>query len=90
MAYSPLARGEVFDVPELRAIAEKHDVSEAQVSLAWLREKGITAIPKATGANHIENNWSSLGLELDDDDIGKLDDIDRQERYVDPEFAPWN
>ena len=45
VAYSPLARGDVFDVPEIRGVAEKHGVSEAQVSLAWLREKGVTAIP---------------------------------------------
>jgi 2,5-diketo-D-gluconate reductase B len=34
VAYSPLARGKVFDVPELQEIAEKHDASAAQVSLA--------------------------------------------------------
>ncbi len=88
VAYSPLARGEVFDVPELQAIAEKHGVSEAQVSLAWLREKGITAIPKATGADHIEDNWASLGLELDAADVAEIDAIDREDRQVHPDFAP--
>ena len=88
VAYSPLARGEVFDVPELQAVAEKHGVSEAQVSLAWLREKGITAIPKATGADHIEDNWASLGLELDETDVAEIDAIDREARQVHPDFAP--
>jgi 2,5-diketo-D-gluconate reductase B len=89
VAYSPLARGEVFDVPEIRAIAEKHGVSEAQVSLAWLRENGVTAIPKATGEDHVRDNWSSRTLELDDEDVSKIDGIDRRERIVDPGFAPW-
>ena len=88
VAYSPLARGEVFDVPELQAIAEKHGASEAQVSLAWLREKGITAIPKATGADHIEDNWASLGLELDEADVAEIDAIDREARQVNPDFGP--
>jgi len=88
VAYSPLARGEVFETPELQEIAEKHGVSEAQVSLAWLREKGITAIPKATGADHIEDNWASLGLELDETDVAEIDAIDREARQVHPDFAP--
>jgi 2,5-diketo-D-gluconate reductase B len=90
VAYSPLARGMVFDVPELTEIADKHDVSEAQVSLAWLREKDIVAIPKATSEAHIRDNWESLALELDDEDIETIDAIDRTNRCVDPDFAPWD
>lgn len=90
VAYSPLARGKVFDQPELQEIAGKHGVSEAQVSLAWLREKGVTAIPKATGEDHIRDNWDSLGLNLDRDDIETIDGIDETTREVDPEFGPWN
>jgi 2,5-diketo-D-gluconate reductase B len=89
VAYSPLARGTVFDVPELNEIAEKHGVSEAQVSLAWLREKGVTAIPKATSEGHIRDNWESRSLALDDADVEKIDAIDRTDRRVDPGFAPW-
>jgi 2,5-diketo-D-gluconate reductase B len=89
VAYSPLARGEVFDVPEIQQVAEKHGVSEAQVSLAWLREKGVTAIPKATSEAHVRDNWASQALELDADDVAKIDGIGRREREVDPSFAPW-
>ena len=89
VAYSPLARGAVFDVPAITEVAEKQDVSPAQVSLAWLREKSVTAIPKATGQAHIRDNWASLALELDDDDVEKIDGVDRRERQVDPDWAPW-
>jgi len=89
VAYSPLARGEVFDVPEIQAVAEKHGVSEAQVSLAWLDEKGVTAIPKATSEAHVRDNWASRTVELDDEDVATIDGIDRRERQVDPSFAPW-
>ncbi len=88
VAYSPLARGEVFDVPELSAIADDHGVSEAQVSLAWLREKGVTAIPKATGEAHIRDNWESLGLSLSEAEVERIDAIDRTDRRVHPDFAP--
>lgn len=90
VAYSPLARGEVFNIPELNEIAEKHDVSEAQVSLAWLMQKdNVVAIPKATGEDHIRDNYEALDLELDEEDIEKIDSIEREEREVDPDFASW-
>ena len=90
VAYSPLARGEVFNVEELNEIAEKHDVSEAQVSLAWLMEKdNVVAIPKATSEEHIKDNFESLDLELDEEDIQKIDSIEREGRMVNPDFAPW-
>ncbi|MFD1644653.1 aldo/keto reductase [Haloarchaeobius litoreus] len=89
VAYSPLARGKVFDVPEIQRIAEKHDASAAAVSLAWLRRKGVTAIPKATSEEHIRDNWASLSVDLDADDVAAIDAIDEREREVDPDFAPW-
>jgi len=90
VAYSPLARGRVFEVPAVGAVAEKHGATGAQVSLAWLREHGVTAIPKATGETHVRENWASLALDLDAEDVDRLDGIDRRERQVDPGFAPWN
>ncbi|AXR82143.1 aldo/keto reductase [Natrarchaeobaculum sulfurireducens] len=90
VAYSPLARGGVFDHPTIQEIAAKHDVSEAQVSLAWLRENDVVAIPKATGVDHIRDNWASLSLELDPEDVAAIEAIDDRERTVDPDFGPWN
>ncbi len=90
VGYSPLARGQVFDQPEIQDVAEKHGVTEAQVSLAWAREKGVTTIPKATGEDHIGDNWASLTVELDREDVNEIDAIDETSREVDPDFAPWN
>ncbi|QGA80501.1 2,5-diketo-D-gluconate reductase B [Candidatus Nanohalobium constans] len=90
VAYSPLARGKVFDIPELNEIADKHGVSEAQVSLAWLMQKdGVVAIPKASSEEHIRDNHEAQDLELDEEDVEKIESIDREEREVDPGFAPW-
>ncbi|MFB6112997.1 MAG: aldo/keto reductase [Halodesulfurarchaeum sp.] len=89
VAYSPLARGAVFDVPEIQSIAEKHGVSEAQISLAWLLEKDVYPIPKATSHDHIADNFASLDVELEEGDIETIDGIERRERQVDPPFAPW-
>jgi 2,5-diketo-D-gluconate reductase B len=91
VAYSPLARGKVFDVPEIQEVAEKHDASPAQVSLAWLLQKeGVAAIPKASSEAHIRDNWGALDLELDDEDVARIESIEERDRQVDPSFAPWN
>jgi len=88
VAYSPLARGDVFDDDVLADVAAAHGVSEAQASLAWLREKGVTAIPKATGADHIDDNRASLDLTLTDEEIERIDGIDAGGRLVNPDFGP--
>ena len=91
VAYSPLGKGEVFDVPEIQTVAAKHDVTPAQISLAWLHSKGcVTPIPKASSRDHMEQNLAALEVELDDDDLEKIDGIDREHRVIDPDHGPWN
>lgn len=91
VAYSPLAKSEVFDVPEITAVADKHNASPAQVSLAWLIAKGTCPIPKARG-DHITDNYGALELvdALDPEDIDRIGSIDRETRLIDPNDAPWN
>ena len=88
VAYGPLGNGEVLDVPELREIADEHDATAAQVSLAWLLERGVHPIPKGTGEDHIRENLNATGLELDTEDLDRIDSIDREERIYDPDYAP--
>ncbi|WP_336034502.1 aldo/keto reductase [Halobacterium yunchengense] len=87
-AYHPLVHGRAFGVPEVRAVADEHGVSEAQVLLAWARAKGVTPIPKATGDEHVRDNYASLGLDLDSEAVARIDGIDDRLRLGDPEFAP--
>jgi len=90
VAYSPVARGDVDDVEALQDVAEKHDATPAQVALAWLREHGVTAIPKASSRDHLRENWLSLDVDLDEEDVAAIDEVGRTERLVDPDAAPWN
>jgi len=90
VAYSPLARGDVFGHEVIGDVADAHDASEAQVSLAWLREHGVTAIPKASSEDHLQDNWASLSLHLTDDELAAVDELAEDDRKVDPDFGPWN
>lgn len=88
VAYAPLGNGRVLDVPELNEIADQYGASPAQVSLAWLEEKGVSPIPKATGRDHLAENWAAGDLELADCDVAKIDAIARSERQYDNPYAP--
>ncbi|WP_144903730.1 aldo/keto reductase [Halobellus captivus] len=91
VAYCPIARNRVAEVEAIIDVAEKHDATPAQVSLAWLRAKGnVTAIPKAASLPHVRENFGSLDVELDDEDVAAIDAIDERHRIVDFEAAPWN
>jgi len=88
VAYSPLARGRVSDIPEVQEVAEKHGASEAQVALAWLMERGAKPIPKSADPSHVRDNYGALELELDDEDVEKVSSTDERGRLIDPGFAP--
>lgn len=88
VAYAPLIQGAVGDVPTLQTIADKHNATEAQVSIAWLHEKGVIPIPKATGPDHLRENLAARTLDLADEDVDAIDALERTERQVDPPFAP--
>jgi 2,5-diketo-D-gluconate reductase B len=91
VADSPLARGNVLDHDVIVDVAEKHDATPARVALAWLISKDpVVAIPKASSEEHIRDNWSAQDLELDPEDLDRIDDIERQERCVDYPEAPWH
>ncbi|GAB3678824.1 aldo/keto reductase [Halopiger thermotolerans] len=91
VAYSPLANGEIVDVPEIQEVAEKHDATPAQVSLAWLLDHdNVAVIPKASSREHLAQNLAAADLELDEEDRELIDSIDRRERHIDPDHGPWN
>ncbi len=89
VAYSPLARTRVLDDPVVVEVAEARGVTPAQVVLAWLMEEPhVVPIPKATGEDHIRENLQAAEVDLGEDDVARLDGIERKQRVVDPGFAP--
>lgn len=91
-AYSPLARGEVVDDDTLRSIAADHGVSAAQVTLRWMLQRpGVVAIPKSGTPERIRSNFDVHSFELSDDEMARIDGLERGARQIDPDFAPdWD
>jgi diketogulonate reductase-like aldo/keto reductase len=74
MAYCPIDQGSLVDHPGLRAIAQRHGATPAQVALAWLMTKpGVVPIPKAVHAVHLRHNWQATRLQLTEQDVADLD-----------------
>jgi len=80
VAYSPLAGGLVFDDPTIRAVAEAHDTTPAAVAIAWVTSyDNVVTIPKASSRGHLAANLAAAELELSDDDIARLEAIEREQ-----------
>lgn len=93
-AYSPLARGDVFDNETIKEIAEKHNVTPAQISLAWiLSDKDRVAIPKTSNPDHLQGNLDAIDVKLSAEEleqIGKLARADGR-KIEHPDYSPvWD
>lgn len=79
MAYSPMGHSraeqkQMFEHPQMKAIAERHNAKPSQIALAWLLQQETIAIPKAASHEHIQDNRAALDIRLTQTD---LEDIDR-------------
>lgn len=77
-AWSPLAggRNDIFNNPALVAIGKKHNKTAAQVSLRWLIQRGIVAIPRTDNPEYMKENIDIFDFELDEADMLKIAGLD--------------
>jgi len=98
-AYSPLgspdrpefSKGKnepiILQDPVIRAIAEKHNVSPAQVLLHWAIECGTSVLCKTVHPTRMAENLSSVdALTFDEDDKLKIAALDKHRRYITGDF----
>jgi len=77
-AYRPLSRGSVEDDATLREIGEAHGKTAAQVALRWLvQQEKVSAIPKATGAEHLAANLDVFDFELSGEEMDRVSALRR-------------
>jgi len=89
-AAAPLARAEVFEDPVLQEIAEEYDRSPAQVALRWAIQNDVVVIPKSSTPEHVRGNADVLDWELDDEDVARLDEVDRDYPVYDERHTSWD
>jgi 2,5-diketo-D-gluconate reductase A len=76
-AYSPLGRGRYLTSETVTRIAERFGRTPAQVLLRWCIQRDIPVIPKSTHRERIAENGQVFDFELTDDDMARLDELDR-------------
>lgn len=74
-AYSPLARGQGLDEPELQEIAKSHGKTPGQVMLRWAIQHGTTPIPKSAHTSRIRENIEVFDFELTQKEMSQLDNL---------------
>lgn len=85
-AWSPLMRGEALSIPLVVELSKKHNVTPAQIILAWDICEGISVIPKSTKRERMEENFASLKVELSKKEVEALNKLHNGiRRYRDPD-----
>lgn len=78
VAYRPLSRGGVEGDGTLREVGEAHGKTAAQVALRWLvQQEKVSAIPKATGEEHLRSNLDVFDFELTQEEMDRVSSLNR-------------
>ena len=87
-AYSPLGSGEHPDNHNLLQdttiieIAEKLNITPAQVVLSWQINRGVAVIPKSVHEARLKENIASVNIALDNEDMKKIESLNKNFRYI--------
>jgi alcohol dehydrogenase (NADP+) len=97
-AYSPLGSGDradalkrpheprLLDDRMILTVAEKHDISAAQVLIAWAIQRDTSVIPKSSDPERLRQNFAAAAIELEEEDMALVDGLDRGYRFIDGSF----
>ena len=92
VAYVPIARGKVPGAEALERIGKAHGKSAAQVSLRYLVQLGLCAIPRTATPAHLKENLDVFDFKLSDAEMAELRKLNATNmRVVNPPHAPvWD
>lgn len=89
-AWSPIMKGRVNHIPVMQALAAKYGKTPVQVVLRWDIQKGVVTIPKSVTPERIISNADIFDFELSDEDMAKIDKLDKNGRIGGhPDLIPF-
>ncbi|HEV7229364.1 aldo/keto reductase [Brevundimonas sp.] len=71
-AWSPLAQGQVADDATLIEIGRAHGKTAAQVTLRWLIQQGVIAIPRTTKESRAAESFDVFDFELSPEEMDRV------------------
>ena len=92
-AWSPLAQGKIADDPVIADIARAHRKTPGQVTLRWLVQQGVIAIPRTAKAERARENFDIRDFALSDEDMVRIHALARPDGrlgdWIDKDFV-WD
>lgn len=80
-SWSPLMQGgRVLDDPLVLELSKKYHKSPAQIVLRWHIQNNLVVIPKSVTPSRIKENFENFDYELSNQDLKKLNSLDRGAR----------
>ena len=71
-AWSPLAQGAVADDPTLIEIGKAHGKTAGQVTLRWLIQQDVIAIPRTSKVHRAEENFDIFDFRLSEEEMQRI------------------
>jgi 2,5-diketo-D-gluconate reductase B len=92
VAYSPVAKGRVKNDATLARIGQAHGKTAAQVSLRWLVQQNVAAIPRTSRIERLSENIDIFDFALSDEERQAISQMaSAKGRLTDFGFAPkWD
>jgi diketogulonate reductase-like aldo/keto reductase len=89
-AYSPFGVGKLFEVPEMKALAEKYGKTIAQIAIRWSLQRGYLPLPKSVTPARIRENVDVFDFELEESDVELIANLKGCVGYsADPDKITW-
>lgn len=83
--------GKILTHPTVVALAEKYGRSAAQITLRWIIERGVIAVPKAASVAHLRENLAVYDFALSETDVRRLNGLNRDQRIgPDPDLVDYS
>jgi diketogulonate reductase-like aldo/keto reductase len=76
-AWSPLAQGNIATDPTLIEIGKAHGKSAGQVTLRWLIQQNVIAIPRTTKVSRAEESFDIFDFELSGEEMDRIHSLAR-------------
>jgi diketogulonate reductase-like aldo/keto reductase len=92
-AWSPLAQGKIANDAVIGDIARAHGRTPGQVTLRWIVQQGVIAIPRTTRVERAAKSFDIWDFSLSDDDMARIHALARPDGrlgdWIDSEFK-WD
>ncbi|KAK0331071.1 hypothetical protein LTR94_030365, partial [Friedmanniomyces endolithicus] len=71
-AWSPLAQGKIADDAVIGEIAKAHGKTNGQITLRWIIQQGVIAIPRTAKESRAAENFGIFDFELSADEMARI------------------